>query len=53
MGVVAADALLDGQSGALVCWRENRCRLLPADALPPRPDPWDEMLDRVHTISAT
>lgn len=53
MGVAAADALLDGQSGALVCWRTNRCQVLPADALPPRGDPWDEMLDRVHTISAT
>lgn len=53
MGVKAADALLDGVSGSLVCWKGTRCELLPLDALPPRGDPWDEMLGRVHTISAT
>ena len=53
MGVAAADALIDGRSGALVCWRNNGCQVLQADELPPRRDPWDAMLDRVHTISAT
>ena len=53
MGVKAADALLDGVSGALVCWQGNRCEPLSIDALPPRGDPWDETLDRVHAISAT
>ena len=45
--------MIDGRSGALVCWRNNGCQVLPTDALPPRGDPWDAMLDRVHTISAT
>ena len=53
MGVAAADALLDGESGALVCWRHNACVVLPTDELPPRKDPWDAMLDRVQTISAS
>ena len=53
MGVKAADALLDGVSGSLVCWKNNRCEVLPLDALPPRGDPWDEMLSRVHAISTT
>ncbi|MCY4581348.1 MAG: ATP-dependent 6-phosphofructokinase [Chloroflexi bacterium] len=51
MGVKGADALLDGASGALVCWRNNRSQVLPIDELPPRGDPWDEMLGRVHAIS--
>ena len=53
MGVAAADALIDGQSGGVVCWRNNGCVVLQADALPPRSDPWDAMLDRVQAISAT
>ena len=53
MGVVAADALVDGRSGALVCWRNNRCEVLQTDELAPSRDPWDTMLDRVHKISAT
>ncbi len=53
MGVAAADALAAGQSGALICWRNNQCVAFPADALPPKPEPWDSMLDRVQTIAAT
>ena len=53
MGVVAADALLDGSSGSLVTWRNNRVELQQADQLEPHPDPWDEALDRVHRITAT
>ncbi len=53
MGVAAVDALLDGQSGRLVCWRNNGCIALPGDALPPRADPWDAMLDRVQTIASS
>lgn len=53
MGVKGADALLDGVSGALVCWRGTRCEVLPIDELPPHSDPWDEMLGRVHAISTT
>ena len=53
MGVAAVDALLDGQSGVLVAWRDNRCVVLDGDNLPPRGDPWDEMLYQVHRISAT
>ncbi len=53
MGVKAADALLDGVSGALVCWRNNRSEVLPLDELTPHADPWDEMLSRVQAISAT
>ncbi len=53
MGVTAAEALLDGQSGVVVVWRHNRCEVLPVDGLPPRPDPWDDALDHVHRITAT
>ena len=53
MGVVATDALLDGSSGSLVTWRNNRVELQQADQLEPHADPWDEALDRVHRITAT
>ena len=53
MGVAAAEALLDGRSGVLVVWRNNRCDVLPMDELPPQSDPWDGALEHVHRITAT
>jgi len=51
MGVAAADALAEGRSGALVCWRDGQCEAIQADALPPKNAPWDRMLDRVYAVT--
>jgi 6-phosphofructokinase 1 len=51
MGVAAADALADGQSGVLTTWRNNHVEVLPVDALEPRTDPWEHALDRVHMLT--
>ena len=51
MGVAAAEALIEGRSGALVCWRNGHCEAIQADALPPKSAPWDRMLDRVFAIT--
>jgi 6-phosphofructokinase 1 len=51
MGVAAVEALLDGRSNVLTVWRSNRIEVLPADQLEPRRDPWNEALDRVHSLT--
>ena len=51
MGVAAADALLDGQSGVLTTWRSNQVNVAPIDQLPPRKDPWERALDRVQMLT--
>ncbi|MBM3940202.1 MAG: 6-phosphofructokinase [SAR202 cluster bacterium] len=53
MGVAAVDALAEGKSDALVCWRHNRVEVHPTESLQPQPSPWTENLDRVHRISTT
>ena len=52
MGVAAAEALLEGRSGVLVCWSNNGVVVRDADRLEPQPDPWDAALDQVHRITA-
>ncbi len=53
MGVSAVDALMRGQSGVLIGWRNGRCFVQSGDEIMARPDPWDEVLERVQRISAT
>ncbi|MEX2598733.1 MAG: 6-phosphofructokinase, partial [Dehalococcoidia bacterium] len=42
MGVTAVDALLDGKSGVLVTWNNNRCTVQEVESLAPHQDPWNE-----------
>ena len=51
MGVEAVDALLSHRTGTLVAWRNNEIQVLPAANLPPRRDPWDGMVGRVHRVT--
>lgn len=53
MGVAATEALLDGRSGVMIAWRNNRCEVVGVDDLPPLSDPWEGSLERVHQITAT
>nr|ABZ09340.1 putative phosphofructokinase [uncultured marine microorganism HF4000_APKG7H23] len=53
MGVAAVDALWEGMSDMLVCWREGQIVVLPVDRLPPRSDPWADQMDRVFEITDT
>jgi 6-phosphofructokinase 1 len=51
MGVAATDAILDGSSGTLATWRNNRIEVLPSNGLEPRKDPWEQSLERVHLLT--
>ena len=51
MGVAATDGLLDGASAVLASWRHNQVELRLIEELEPRPDPWEQALDRVHLLT--
>ena len=51
MGFAAVEALVEGESGVLMGWRNNRVQRISGDDLPPKADPWDDMLEQVHRVT--
>ena len=53
MGVAAVEALLEGETGVVLGWHHNGVERASGDDLPPKADPWDEALERVHRATTT